>query len=163
MILRPAREADAEAIAAIWNPLIEGTAVTFTTAPKTPEGLRADIAARGAAFQVAEEGGALLGFATYFQFRGGPGYARTMEHSVQLAPEARGRGIGRALMAALEAEARAQGVHSMFAGVSGENPAGRAFHAALGYREVARLPEVGHKFGRWMDLLLMQKILGMSH
>ena len=159
MILRPAQAGDAEAVAALWNPVIDGTAVTFTTTRKTPEGLAADFAARGPAFLLAEEEGRLLGFATFFAFRSGPGYARTLEHTILLAPEAQGRGVGRALMTALCAEARVQGAHSMMAGVSGENPAGLAFHAACGFREVARLPEVGFKFGRWMDLVLMQKFL----
>lgn len=157
--VRPARPEDAAEIAAIWNPIIDGTAATFTTARKTEAGLIADIAHRGAAFQVAEAGGHLLGFATYFQFRGGPGYAYTMEHSIQLAPEARGRGVGRALMTTLEEVARREGVHSLWAGVSGENPEGRAFHLRLGFEEVATLPEVGFKFGRWMDLILLRKIL----
>ena len=62
-------------------------------------------------------------------------------------------------MAALEDHAKAAGVHSLWAGVSAENSAGIAFHRSVGFAEVARLPEVGHKFGRWMDLVLMQKIL----
>ena len=98
MTIRPARAADAQAIAAIWNPMIRDTAITFTTAEKTEAGLQADIAARDGAFWVAGEGGHVLGFATYAQFRGGPGYARTMEHTVILSPLAHGRGIGRALM-----------------------------------------------------------------
>lgn len=159
MILRPARAADAAGILAIANPIIETTAITFTTDLKTPEGVRADIAGAGGAYLVAERDGAVLGYATCFAFRKGPGYARTMEHSLGLAPEARGQGLGRALMAALEEVARSAGVHSLFAGVSGENPGGVSFHAAVGYHEVARLPEVGYKFGRWMDLVLMQKFL----
>ncbi|ANT62081.1 GNAT family acetyltransferase [Salipiger sp. CCB-MM3] len=159
MIIRAANSEDAAAITAIWNPIIDDSAATFTNLRKTPEGLQADIAARGPAFLVAEEDGLLLGFATFFPFRGGPGYAQTKEHTVILGPAARGRGVGRALMTALIEEARGQGVHSLFAGVSGENDAGVAFHAALGFREVARLPEVGFKFGRWMDLVLMQKFL----
>ena len=159
MIIRTAAAGDAAPIAALWNPWIETTAITFSTALKTSEGLAADIAARGDAFLLAEADGALVGFATFFPFRGGPGYARTKEHTVILAPEARGRGVGRALMTALEEVARSQRVHSLFAGVSAENPAGVAFHAAIGFTEAARLPQVGRKFGRWMGLVLMQKFL----
>lgn len=162
MIIRDATVADTPAIAMIWNHNIRHTATTFTTAEKTPEGLAADIEIRraeGKGFLVAEEAGKVLGFATYFQFRGGPGYAFTAEHSVMLDAAARGKGAGRALMAGLEAHARRAGMHSLIAGVAGENAAGVAFHAALGYREIARLPEVGRKFDRWMDLILMQKLL----
>jgi L-amino acid N-acyltransferase YncA len=159
MIVRPAIPDDAARIAAIWNVFIRDTAVTFTTAEKTVARLAADITARGPAFQVVEIAGQVEGFATYFPFRNGPGYARTKEHSVLLAPAAQGRGAGRAVMGALLDAARADGVHSIFAGVSGENPAGVAFHAALGFREIARLPQVGFKFGRWMDLVLMQRML----
>ena len=155
MTIRAARDGDAPAIAAIWNPIIRDTAATFTTEEKTEDGLRADIAARGPAFLVAEEAGAVLGFATFFPFRGGPGYRHTREHTIILAPEGRGRGLGRALIEALVAEARAQGVHTLWAGVSAENPAGVAFHARAGFEEIARLPEVGRKFDRWMDLVLM--------
>ena len=62
-------------------------------------------------------------------------------------------------MQRLESRARDAGAHSLFAGVSAENPAGLAFHARLGFAEVARLQQVGHKFGRYMDLVLMQKFL----
>jgi phosphinothricin acetyltransferase len=156
-VIRHARADDAPAIAAIWNPVIRDTAVTFESVEKSPGDIAALIAARPA-FLVAEADG-IAGFATYAQFRGGTGYARTMEHTVILAPGARGRGVGRALMAAVEDHARGQGAHTIFAGVSAENAPGVAFHAALGYRTVARLPEVGWKFGRWMDLVLMQKTL----
>ena len=159
MIVRPARVEDARAVVALVNPWIRDTAITFTTEEKTEDGVAADIHLRGHGFQVAEEEGALLGFATYFPFRAGPGYRFTKEHTIVLARDARGRGVGRGLMAALEEAARRDGVHSLFAGVSAENPDGVAFHAAIGFSEIARLPEVGFKFGRWMDLILMQKRL----
>lgn len=159
MIIRSAERRDAVQIAAIWNAVIENTAITFTTDLKTEVGIAGDILARGGGFQVAEQDGMVAGFATYGAFRGGPGYARTKEHSIMLAPQARGKGTGRALMTGLCDHARDVGVHSMWAGISGENPVAVPFHAALGFSEIARLPEVGFKFGRWMDLILMQKIL----
>lgn len=158
-VLRAARPEDAAAIAAIQNPVIRDTAITFNAEEKTEARLCEEIAA-APCFIVAEEGGRLLGFASYVQFRRGVGYARTMEHTIVLAPEARGRGVGRALMGELERHARAAGVGSLWAGVSAENPDGVAFHARLGFEEVARLPSVGYKFGRWMDLVLMRKWLG---
>ncbi|WP_146590843.1 GNAT family N-acetyltransferase [Puniceibacterium confluentis] len=159
MRLRQAQADDAAAIADIWNAVIRDTAITFTTEFKTEAGLVADIAARGGAFQVAALDGRILGFATYSAFRNGPGYARTKEHSIMLHPDARRSGLGRALMQALFDHAREAGVHSLWAGISAENPAAVPFHAALGFHEVARLPEVGQKFGRWIDLILMQKML----
>lgn len=159
MILRPAIPADAAEICTIWNPLIAKTATTFTTDLKTEDSVARDIEARAGAFFIAEQDARILGFATYFPFRSGPGYARSKEHSINLAPEAHGRGVGRALMDALETHARGRDVHSLWAGISAENPAGVAFHTRLGFTQIAVLPEVGYKFGRYMDLVLMQKIL----
>lgn len=159
MTIRQAGPGDIPAILAIWNPLIRETSVTFTTVEKTPEALAADITARGRAFLVAEVDGDVVGFASYGAFRAGPGYAQTGEHTVILHARARGRGLGRLIMAHLEEIAREAGLHVLVAGVSAENPAAIAFHEAIGYRPVARMPEVGQKFGRWMDLVLLQKTL----
>lgn len=161
-MIRDATPADAPAIAAIWNPAIRDTAVTFNSAEKSISDIATMITDRQAAdhgFLVAETSGRIAGFATYAQFRGGVGYARTMEHTILLSPDAQGTGLGRALLTAIEDHARAGGAISLFAGVSAENPAGRAFHARLGYTEVAILQRVGFKFGRAMDLVLMQKFL----
>ena len=158
-MIRPAETRDASQIAAIQNQVIRDTAITFNPVEKNPAEISKAIE-DGLCFLVAEEVSTILGFASYMQFRRGLGYGRTMEHSIVLAPEARGKGLGRTLMAALEDHARAAGVGSMWAGVSGENPAGVAFHARLGYDEIATLPQVGFKFGRWMDLVLMRKSLG---
>ncbi len=159
MNVRQAQIADAEGIAAITNEIIRDTLVTFTTNERSTESIAADIDSRGPAYLVAEGDGQVLGFATYGPFRAGPGYAHCREHTIQLAFEARGQGAGRALMSALEAVARAEGVHVLVAGISSANPGAVAFHAALGFTEVGRMPEVGFKWGNWLDLVLMQKIL----
>ena len=156
MTIRAAEQGDWSGIAAIWNPIIRDTALTFTTLEKTEAGLSQQISELPC-FLVAEDGGQVLGFALFGQFRGGPGYARTMELTIHLAPEAHGRGLGRALIAELEAEARRQGVGSLWAGIGHENPASVTFHERLGFEQVAVLPRVGFKFGRWMDLVLMRK------
>ncbi|MFN4099125.1 MAG: GNAT family N-acetyltransferase, partial [Pararhodobacter sp.] len=147
----------APAIAGFWNPLIRETAVTFNPVEKSVPDIAAMIGERQAFLVAAADD--VLGFATYAQFRSGPGYAFVQEHTIILSPSARGLGLGRALMAALEVMARDHGHHAMIGGVSGSNPAGIAFHTALGYREVGRLPQVGWKLGQWHDLVLMQKLL----
>lgn len=161
-LIRPATPEDYPAILEIWTPVIRDTTITFASELKTPESLADYIdgrRSRGREFFVAELQGAVAGFASYDQFRGGDGYVHAMEHTVILGPDARGKGAGRALMAAVEDHARAAGAHTMVAGVSGENAEGLAFHAALGYADCGRMPQSGRKFGRWLDLVLMQKIL----
>ena len=155
LLIRPATAADAPALAALWNPWIRDTAITFTSTLKTPDDLTQMIATRPAFFTTDD----LAGFASYGQFRGGDGYATCMEHTVILAPGARGAGLGRALMSAVHDHARSHGAHQMIAGISGENPAAIRFHSALGYVETARIRDAGFKFGRFMDLVLMQKFL----
>lgn len=161
-MIRPAEPRDIPQIAALWNAIIRETTITFNPHEKTEAEVAAFIAertAQGHPFLVAQEGDLVLGFATYAQFRGGAGYARTMEHSINLAPLARGKGAGRGLMAALEDHARARGLHVMVAAISGDNGGSIRFHAALGYAQVGVMPQVGWKFGRYHDLVLMQKIL----
>ena len=161
-LIRPAEAADVPAVTALWNYHIRETLVTFNSAEKTEDEVADyidDKTREGYTFLVAGPPGAPVGFVTYGQFRGGVGYGRTMEHSILIERAAHGRGLGRALMAAIEYHARARGAHSMFAGVSAENPAGRAFHMAVGYELTATLREVGWKWERGIDLWLMQKIL----
>lgn len=161
MRIRTANLRDARGICDIWNSVIRDTLITFTTEEKNPDAVAADIAARGPAYVVAErDAGRIAGFATYGAFRSGPGYAFTREHTVMLAPDARATGTGRALMDALENVALSENVHSLIGGISGENPGGVAFHRSIGFHEAGRVPECGFKAGRWIDLVLMQKILG---
>ncbi|WP_108663546.1 GNAT family N-acetyltransferase [Acuticoccus kandeliae] len=163
MTIRHATLTDAAAIAEIWNAAIREPHITFTTILKTTEGTGALIAERQAAGEpvfVAELDGKVVGFATYSTFRAGPGYQRTKEHSINLAPAGRGKGFGRALMGALEAHAAEAGVHSLIAGISGANPDGIAFHERLGFTLVGTIPEAGWKYGEYLDLVLMQKRIG---
>ncbi|MEE2945648.1 MAG: GNAT family N-acetyltransferase [Pseudomonadota bacterium] len=159
MIVRAAILSDAPSVAEIWNAEIRNGVTTFNSREKTVTELEAQISERGAGFQVAENKGLVVGFATYFPFRGGIGYAHSKEHTIYLSPKAQGFGAGRTLMDAILSVAKEDGVHSMMAGISSENEAGVRFHAALGFKHVARIPEVGYKFNRWMDLILMQKFL----
>jgi len=159
MTIRRATPADASAIAAIWNHYIRDTIVTFNSREKSSTDLAAAIATPETPFYVADDDGDIAGFATYSDFRKGVGYAFTKEHTVMLTPGAAGRGNGRALLDAIEQHAKHQRINSLFAGVSAENTAAITFHKACGYPEVARLAKVGWKFGRWHDLVLMQKFL----
>jgi L-amino acid N-acyltransferase YncA len=157
--IRHARAEDAGAIAAIWNPLIRDTAITFNSVERTAGDVAAMLSARaadGRPWLVAEADGAVLGFAGLTQFRAGVGYAHTMEHTIILAPGATGRGLGGRMMAAIATEARAAGVRSLIGAISAENAPAIAFHARCGFAEVGRIPDAGRKFDRWLDLVLMQ-------
>lgn len=156
-MIRPATPADANAIAVIYNAAIRDTTHTFLPNEKSDAEV-ADLIAQDPCL-VWDQDGDVLGFARYFQFRSGLGYRHTAEHTIMLNPAANGRGIGRALMDALCVHARDAGFHSVWAGISAENDAGIAFHARCGFDHVAVLPEVGYKFDRWIDLVLMQKRL----
>jgi L-amino acid N-acyltransferase YncA len=157
-MIRPARPDDAGQIEAFWTPMVRDTTVTFTTEVKSVAEIAA-LADGPDPFLVWDDGGTVLGLVRSFPFRSGPGYAGCVEHTVILAPAAAGRGIGRALMAALCEAAKAQGKHVMIACVSAENAAGVAFHEAVGFTPVGRMPGVGTKFGRFIDLVILQKHL----
>ncbi|MGJ8621542.1 MAG: GNAT family N-acetyltransferase [Yoonia sp.] len=155
-MIRPAEPADAPQIAAIWNHAIRETTITFNPVEK-PDDEVAALTAHDCLVWAKDD--RILGFARYFPFRGGEGYRFTVEHTIMLHTEAHGKGIGRALMEALFEQAKQAGKHSMFAGCSAENAGAVQFHTRLGFQTVATLPEVGFKFGRWIDLVLMQKSL----
>ncbi len=155
-MIRPATPTDVPAVAAIWNAAIRDTTITFNPVEKS----NAEVAQLTAQDTLVwEENGETLGFARFFQFRGGEGYKYTVEHTIMLHPKGHGRGGGRALMTALCIAAKKKGMHTMFAGCSAENAEAVTFHARCGFETVATLPEVGFKFGRWIDLVLMQKHL----
>lgn len=159
MLIRRMSARDLSEVADIWNPVIRDTAATFASEERSEAALADWLEAPGPRLVAAEGPGAVLGFAAASPFRPGSGYARTWENTVHVAASARGRGVGRALIEALAAELRARGAHSVIAAISGENPRAVAFHARLGFAEVGRVPEAGWKFGRLVDLVLMQRLL----
>ena len=155
MIIRAATPDDTGAITAIWNHYITHTIATFNAVEKTEDDVRALIGAQP--FFIAKDTVAIQGFATYGDFRKGVGYGKTAEHSVFMAQGAQGQ--GRPLMHAIEAHAKSAGIHSLFAGVTAQNTHAVTFHQKIGYEQVACLKQVGWKFERWHDLILMQKFL----
>lgn len=163
--IRDAAAADLPAVCDIYNALVATTTVAWTDVPETLDERRrwfAEQRERGRPVLVAERGGRVVGFAAYGDFRGAgrwPGYRHTVEHSIHVRREAWGTGAGRALLEVLIERARAAGVHVMVAGIDGDNDAAIRFHERLGFEVTARMPEVGRKFDRWLDLVLMQRIL----
>jgi len=164
--VRDGEPTDAAVICELFNAMIATSTVAWrdepTSEPEQREWL-AERQARGQPTLVAEEGGAVVGYCCWTSFRGGnrfPGYLHTVEHTIHVRADRQGQGIGRRLMRELIDRARAADVHVMVAAVDGDNGGSIAFHAGLGFVEVARMPQTGRKFGRWLDLVLMQRILG---
>ncbi len=162
MIIRPATEQDIPAITAIFNEAVVNSNAIWTEKQDSETERLAWMQARlalGYPVLVAVEGATVLGYGTFGDFRAFPGYRYSVEHSVYIHADHRGRGLGRVIVDALVVAAAALGKHIMIAGIDGGNPASLRLHAQAGFVEVARMPEVGRKFGRWLDLVFMQRVL----
>lgn len=162
MTIRPATAQDIPAITAIFNEAVANSNAIWTEKQDTDAERLAWMQARqalGYPVLVATEGQTVLGYGTFGDFRAFPGYRYSVEHSVYIHADHRGRGLGRIIMDELIAAATALGKHVMIAGIDGGNPASLRLHASMGFVEVARMPEVGRKFGRWLDLVFMQRML----
>ena len=153
----------ARPIVDIFNEAILNSTALYDYTPRPLESMtewfRQKEAARYPVIGLEDDDGTLLGFASYGQFRVRPAYKYTVEHSIYTAPEARRRGVASGLIAALTERARELGKHMIIGGIASENEASLALHRKLGFSETGRLPEVGFKFGRWLDLVLMQRFL----
>jgi phosphinothricin acetyltransferase len=161
--IRDATPEDLPAILEIFNEVIANTTAVYFLQPTTLDERRAWFDARrraGYPVLVADDGGAVLGFASFGEFRGvWPGYRYSVEHSVHVRADSRGRGLGRLLIESLFEPARALGKHVMIGGIDADNAASLGLHEALGFVRVAHMREVGHKFGRWLDLVFVQRML----
>ena len=162
IVIRDASPEDALAIMHIWNANISNTFNTFNSHIKTGSEVKDTILERkkrSFGFFVGECDSKVIGFATYFQFRSGIGYAKTLEHTIFVSDEIQRLGVGKALMVRLLEDAKRKGFQSIFAGISSSNHRAVKFHASLGFKAVTELPQVGYKFDKWLDLILMQKFL----
>jgi phosphinothricin acetyltransferase len=173
MDLRPAVVADADAIRLIYNDAV-GTPFTFDLRPRSLAEQEAWIRARTGAYAAivavdtdatpgddggSVDGGPVVGFAALSPYRDRPAYATTVEDSVYVRSDQRGRGVGRFLLDGLLDVARSHGFHSVIARIVGDNDASIALHRAAGFELVGIEREVGRKFRRWLDVVELQLLL----
>jgi phosphinothricin acetyltransferase len=162
-VIHDAREADLPGILAIYNDAVEHTTAIWNETRVDLANRRDWLAERTAAgFPVLvalNDAGEVLGYASYGTWRSIEGFRHTVEHSVYVRGDQRGQGLGPALMQALIQRARAAGLHVMVAAIEAENAASIRLHQRLGFVTTGQMPQVGRKFGRWLDLTFMQLIL----
>jgi phosphinothricin acetyltransferase len=164
-VIRDAESEDVEAITAIQNAFIRSAAIEWTDVEYSVDERRAWLESQRAAgypVLVAVVDGEVVGWASFGDFRDirrWPGYRFTVEHTIHVRHDQWGRGIGRQLIDRLVERGTALGFHVMVAAIDGENTASLTFHERVGFVEVARMPQVGTKFGRWLDLVLLQRVL----
>lgn len=161
MEVRPATTADAEAIREIYNAEVTGSTVTFDLVPRSPAEQRAWLEDRsgGHVAIVATDGDEVLGFGALSPYRDRPAYNTSVEDSVYVHRDHRGRGVGRLLLDALVTTARSHGFHTVLARVVSGHEASIALHTACGFTLVGTEREVGRKFGRWLDVVVLQLVL----
>jgi phosphinothricin acetyltransferase len=165
MLVRDAERRDLPVVVEIYNEFVHTTTSIYTDAAQTLEERQVWFDAReqrGFPTLVAAIGDRVVGVAAFGDFRDSirwPGYRFTVEHSVHVSSDSWGTGVGQALVHALFERARKMNVHAMIGAVDAENIRSLAFHARLGFREVARMPQVGWKLNRWCDLVLVQRFI----
>ena len=162
--IRPSTDRDLPEITAIYgHHVLHGTG-TFETTPPSESDMaarRADVLAKGLPYLVVEDGGRVLGFAYCQWFKPRPAYRFSAEDSIYLHPDAAGKGLGRALLADLADRAEAAGIRKLIAVIGDSGNAGSiGVHKALGFSPVGQFKSCGWKFGRWLDIVLMEKPLG---
>lgn len=158
-----AEERHSDAILAILNEAIVNSTALYDYEPRSRASMRTWFEAKRAQnFPVigAFDGrGALLGFASYGTFRAFPAYKYSVEHSVYVVREARGQGVGGALLTELIERARAQELHVLVGAIDRENHASIRLHEKLGFERAGTVRQVGFKFGRWLDVVFYQRVL----
>jgi L-amino acid N-acyltransferase len=163
MLIRDATKGDLPQILAIYNDVVATSTAIYADRPATLEERAEWLAARatrGYPVLVAIEGERVLGFSSFGDWRGAwSAYRHTVEHSVHVAAESRRGGVGTKLVEALFPLASAMNMHVMIGGIDAANENSLRFHERLGFQRAAHFKEVGHKFGRWLDLIFMQRFL----
>jgi phosphinothricin acetyltransferase len=159
--IRPATPGDLAAINAIYNHYVLHSTCTYQTEPTTPEERAAWFAAHGPLLPVtiAELDGAVAGWGALSRFHGRSAYRHTVEDSVYVHPDFLRRGIGSTILADLIERAREIGHHTILGVIDADQGPSIALHERFGFRPASHLREVGHKFGRWLDVVHMQLIL----
>ena len=159
MDIRDAEERDLDGITAIYNHAVAHTTAIWNDSPVDRENRATWLSDRRRAgypvLVASDAAGAVLGYASFGDWRAFDGYRHTVEHSVYVRADQRGAGIGRALIE----RARALGKHVMVAGIEAGNGASIRLHESLGFQRVGLLPQVGTKFGAWLDLAFLQLVL----
>ncbi|VVE05480.1 GNAT family N-acetyltransferase [Pandoraea capi] len=159
LTIRDATDADLPVIRDIYNDAVEHTTAIWNEVLVDLDNRREWLAARlkrGYPVIVAERDGKTVGYASFGDWRAFDGYRHTVEHSIYIDKNARGGGLGEALMLALIERARALDVHVMIAAIEAQNAPSIRLHEKLGFRMVGTFSEVGTKFGRWLDLTCME-------
>ncbi len=163
MRIEPCQVGHLESIRAILNEVIATSTALYDYAPRSAEMVAAWFQAKQQAghpvLGAMDDDGTLMGFASYGPFRNFPAYKYTVEHSLYVAAPYRRRGVARALLTELIAHARQQDLHVLVGAIDSQNEASIRLHETFGFTRVAYMPQVGFKFGRWLDLVLYQLTL----
>lgn len=155
-------ERHGEAILAIFNEAILTSTSLYDYKARTMEMMASWFAAKEKGnfpvIGLEDETGTLVAFGSYGTFRAFPAYKYSVEHSVYVRSDRRGQGLGRMVLRHLMDMAQERGIHTMIGGIDASNKASIKLHESLGFRHVGSLPQVGYKFGRWLDLAFYQRI-----